>query len=303
LTWCTEDTLTKFYDEVYWKACYAHLHGFYVEFTGVMKVTGTPKSGATEWYSDDNMWAWIPIMKERLTSGLYDYVINLGADVLITQTFLHFPVWQWDEGHDITIMDSSKNLSEWGMNQNAILFKPSTWTLAFLETLYGFRKNFNLQGDNGPFMETLLKHLGHEAEANNRTGYTDDCLAYLVLQVPATTIIKRDPEEYRALNLRYSNCFYDNLDRLAGPFGHRKSNHIGFTKLFAKDQLPWANCWSAVSLYFPDYVRANCFALHWNGLQKLKVARTRLVGKCPDARFNWSRSAYNVDNPERPCFN
>ena len=49
------------------------------------------------------MWAWLPILRERLLSGKYEYVFYTGADVLIQESHLDFPVWQYDTGHDIMV--------------------------------------------------------------------------------------------------------------------------------------------------------------------------------------------------------
>ena len=80
----------------------SHVHGFDVLFTGVRNVSGMKKvDSSVGYYSDENMWSWLPILKAHLKSGQYDYVFYLGADVLIQEIHLGFPVWMYDRGHGL----------------------------------------------------------------------------------------------------------------------------------------------------------------------------------------------------------
>jgi len=302
-TWCTENLLEKFKNEVYWKSCYAHTHGFDVDFTGrrmvsgVKPYTGNVTGGEAGWYSDENMWGWVPSVRQQLASGQYDYVFVMGGDTLIMTENLDFPIWAYDRGHDITVMDQPA--SDYGLNENAFLLRASDWTLMFLDTFYAHRKNFNLQGDNGPWMETLLTFLGREAETARRPGYNDSCLPILVLDKPCGVYMKDDQANYQTLNSLYSECFFKELDRLAGPYGMRSSKHIGFSNTQRNDSLPWANCWNEVQYGRPPWEDwpNKCFALHWSGTKY--DAAHNVSGECPDPSFAWDTSRYNIDNAMR----
>jgi len=309
-TWCTEDHLTKLMNEVYWKSCYAKTHGFDVEFTGTKNVTGLPvfnDSGAGSsdplpWYSDENMWSYLTQLRGHLTSGKYDYVFFVGSDVLFLQPHLDFPLWLYDGGHDLTIMDQGSDKDNiWGFNANGLLLKASAWSVNFLDVLYEHRHVFNLQGDNGPYMETILTHLGLEQAAKGHRGYEQTCHSLLVLDKPASYYVASNGGEYASMNAKYSLCFFAELDRLAGPFGQRVSEHIGFTKTESNGtaMLPWANCWSDVREHHPDWP-SKCLAAHFNGLPKPNGAVVE--GKCPDPTFDWDSSPYNVQNPVRPTY-
>lgn len=310
-TWCTEDLMTRFMNEVYWKSCYAHAHGFDVLFTGVRpNVSGVKVyeanvlgSDSRTWYGDENMWPWVPIIKALLMSGDYDYVWYVGGDVLIQEINLDFPVWAWDtgKGHDITVMDQQYN--EWGLNLNGLLIKPTQWSIDFLDTLYAHRKNFNLQGDNGPYMETILYYLNMERQGQGFRPYQDTCWPLLIQDRPSGIINAEDDKEgthhYQDLNKAYATCFFKEFDRLAGFFSFRDSTNIGFSKTMGKDAKPWANCWSLLRMY-TDW-ETNCFALHWNGLQKFGRPQG-IVGTCPDPTFDWAADPNNADNHRRPKY-
>jgi len=267
-TWCTEDQLVKFENEGYWKSCYAHAHGFDLVFTG-----GYP-----------------PRLRQYLKSRKYDYVFFLSADSLLQMGHMEFPVWAWDQGHDITVMDEKS--SEWGMSFNAILFKATDWTVKFLDTLHAHQENVK---GNGPYMETILTHLSADAEAHDIPGYNGSCWPGLVSRRPVWTLKLPSVGIYAKTRALHSECFFKELDRLVGPFGNRNSKHIGFSTIWKKDSLPWANCWGAMRI-----LGSKCFLVHWNGFKAEGSHNT--VRTCPDATFNWDTASYNPNNPSRPLF-
>mmetsp|Transcript_47441 Transcript_47441/g.84000 ORF Transcript_47441/g.84000 Transcript_47441/m.84000 type:complete len:474 (-) Transcript_47441:75-1496(-) len=324
-TWCTEDTYSKFTNEVYWKACYAHAHGFDIVFTPSKNFSGTiqwdwskDKDGGQrdvdQWYSEENMWAWWHDIQQYLFSGKYDYVLMMGADTLIQESNLDFPAWAWDTGHDVTVMDQYhfKYPDSYGLNENVLLFKPSSFSKAFIEECFEFRKGFHLQGDNGPYMETLLTVIGREVEATGREGYNKKCYQYLKLEAPASVVLKEETKRWMKLNDDYSRCFFSELDRLIGKYGARTSKNIGFTPTYLWDSAlgkvllpsdarekpnypgPWANCWSSVRKWW-TYPAKNCFAFHWNGPKDPDMFGY-VKGQCPDSTFNWKASPYNPEN-------
>jgi len=324
-----------FQNENYWKSCYAHLHGFDVVFSTKMNFTGTAKyhgpapkgkDGAfvASWYSEDNMWAWWSDIQNYLFSGKYDYVFMMGADVLVQYYWFDWPVWAWDRGHDISVMDQdhfSYHLA-YGLNENNILLRPTNFTKDFILEAFEFRKGFHLQGDNGPYMETILRTLGRIAASEGRMGYYEMCYQWLTLPKPSVMML--NDLWWGNRNDQYDACFFNELERLVGGYGYRKTRGIGFYPTyigFDGDALvpenfknesppkvpkehphssivplgPWANCWSSVRLSWkrPDY---NCFAYHWNGPKDPSQHSVVSGGKCPDPTFNWDTNPYNPAN-------
>eukprot|EP00930_Biecheleria_cincta_P018725 TRINITY_DN14487_c0_g2_i1.p1 TRINITY_DN14487_c0_g2~~TRINITY_DN14487_c0_g2_i1.p1 ORF type:complete len:767 (+),score=70.73 TRINITY_DN14487_c0_g2_i1:81-2303(+) len=314
-TWCTENSFKLFLNEAHWKHCYAHAHGYDILFSehlnvsGVKKYTKTVSDFSTAWYSDDMMWAWNRDVKRYLFSGKYDYVFNVGADVLFLRNYLDFPVWAYDTGHDITIMD--QDYVSYGFNQNAVLFKPTEFTRDYLDLHYGYRRDFWLQGDNGPWMEVMLVYLGQEAEAAGRPGYTNSCAELGILTKPSALIVQENLTKAIIINTKYSRCFFQELDRMVGTINSRNSLHIGWSKsaivtnneerlprdndlLSSKNVMPWANCFSWVRQTWTDFEH-NCFAHHWNGV-KTDTRDSVVDGKCPDPTFDWKNSPWNFAN-------
>jgi len=309
-TWMTESAFAMFENEMYWKACYVHTHGYDIVFSDIMSVSGTKKDGSGGWYSDDFMWAWTADIGRFLFSGNYDYVFMTGADALFSSKYMKFPVWAYDVGHDVIIMDQDRQ--NWGLNENGVLFKPTNFTRGFLRSFYEYRKEFWLQADNGAWMENLLASLGQEREQTGLAGYKLACTQLGMLNRSTSYMFRTNFQEYGKLNVAYSKCFFTELDRLAGPFGQRKSDHIGFTKTFAigdsnrfvypEDSqpsmttgvLPWANCFSDVRNTW-HRPQENCFVYHWNG-PKNSAGHSAVQGKCPDPSFNWSSSPWNYAN-------
>jgi len=303
-TWCTENVFEEFQKEMYWKACYAHTHGYDL-------LMGDPLNASLggRWYNRNNMWAWWTVMMDVLPK--YDYVFFTGADVLISQYWLNFPVWAFSGGQDdLSLMDQC--YADWGLNENAVLFKNTKWSMEWLRKgVESFMHLDTLQGDNGAYNEQLLVALGAEAEARGETGYNNDCLDHLV--VPRLSSDYRKTPLYLESNQNYSHCFFDVLERLAGPLNLRNlPKHIRFNPLMpASDNnsdvaVPWANCWSL--LRDPWYARPcvgardpelNCFTWHFNGMQKLKENHRYLEGVCPDPTFDWSTFQYNPKNRQR----
>mmetsp|Transcript_126067 Transcript_126067/g.223269 ORF Transcript_126067/g.223269 Transcript_126067/m.223269 type:complete len:438 (-) Transcript_126067:6-1319(-) len=288
-TWMTEALYTSLENEVYWKACYAHAHGFDVVFTDA----GNRHS--VEWYSDANMWAWLFAAQEYLTSGVYDYVIYMGGDVLINSLHLDFPLWAFDTGHYLTVMD--QDADDWGLNENNLIFTVSSadaiaWVQNFIETMASHRKDHNLQGDNGPFMETLLTLLGHEVSAVGKVGYYNKCRSLLKMSISFPQFIKQSGfDAYTQANAAYSRCFFEELDRLIGPVHNRQSNEVGFVTTTDTAHFPWGNCWGHVRVFWKDW-EYQCWAFHWNGGTGRETVHT-LTGTCPDPTFNWTTSPYN----------
>lgn len=334
-TWGTEDTFKMFVNEIYWKACYAHAHGFDIVFAEDLNVKGlkqfqyTDDKFMTKWYSEEMMWAWHPDIGRFLFSGKYDYVFNVGADVLFNSKYMDFPVWAYDAGHDVIIMD--QDYVGWGLNQNSILLKPTSFTKQFLDADYEYRAEFWTQGDNGAWMENILVFLGRENEEAGRPGYNNSCAKFGILPMPQPVLNEKNFTLALYLGFSFCKCFFQEFDRLAGSFGHRKSKHIGFTKTFAVSVSnisndsnvsnvstvstawnegkilpeestgfgpsrvkPWANCFDHVRLHWtqPD---ANCFAFHWNG-EKKGSQHSVVKGKCPDPTFDWKKSPWNYVN-------
>eukprot|EP00930_Biecheleria_cincta_P098152 TRINITY_DN89832_c0_g1_i1.p1 TRINITY_DN89832_c0_g1~~TRINITY_DN89832_c0_g1_i1.p1 ORF type:complete len:781 (-),score=77.16 TRINITY_DN89832_c0_g1_i1:486-2828(-) len=315
-TWCTESSFSMFVNEAYWKACYAHAHGYDIVFSDVLNVDGVKKMQNTDgtdlsqqWYADDLMWAWNRDAMRYIFSGKYDYVFHVGADVLFHYLHLDFPLWAYDTGHGVTIMD--QDYVSYGWNQNAVLFKPTDFTKRFLDSHFSYRRDFWLQGDNGPWMENLLVFLGEEAELAGLPGYKKICEEHGKLTMPSAVWLKTDFRVVEENCTRYSKCFFAEIDRLAGPYGSRTSAHIGFSKTInvidgmqvlpehtsvmdSVRVLPWANCFSHVRDHWTGW-QGSCFASHWNG-PKSAQHRAAVDGTCPDPSFAWAASPWNFVN-------
>lgn len=302
-TWIQEDWIAKYVNEVHWKSCYAHMHGYEIIFS---PLNISLLNGFDQWVSQENMWAWWPDIQQYLFSGDYDYVLMTAVNSLISEQNLDFPVWAWDTGHDITIMDEnlfdSPNPS--GLNMNNILFKASDAAREFGDQVFKFRKGFDLlEGDNGPFMESILKTISAGEEAAGKTGYDHQCLKYLNQPVKKWS----DGMKKGHLNRKYQRCFFEQLDHLVGGFGKRQSKTIGFssTYMMKDDSIvlpyqvhgepgligPWANCWSSPRKTWTD-PELHCFAFRWNESEVMG----EVVGVCPDDSFKWETFAYNPAN-------
>lgn len=217
---------------------------------------------------------------------------------------MDFPVWAWDRGHDVTLMDQQyEDKSDVStFNINSILLKPSEFTQRFGEECFGHLKGVNsFHGDSGPYMETMLTFLGLEAKEAGRAGYDKKCMRFL-------KSYDMSPEQVLVLEQKYNECFFNELDRLSGTFGSRTSKNIGFSPTFLKDAAgytilpqhlpsepsalgPWANCWSTPRKLWSD-PELNCFALRLSESE----AGGKVSGKCPDLSFNWTQSEYNPVN-------
>mmetsp|Transcript_3720 Transcript_3720/g.6144 ORF Transcript_3720/g.6144 Transcript_3720/m.6144 type:complete len:508 (-) Transcript_3720:84-1607(-) len=329
-TWCTEDTFWKFQNENYWKSCYAHLHGFDIvfsqtkNFTGVAVWTGDQGGAIGAWYNEENMWAWWWDIQNYLFSGKYDYVFLMGVDVLLNGGWFWWPVWRWDRGHDITIMDqhSMPFMERYGLNENNVLWRPTQLAKDFINEGFSFRKQFNLQGENGPYMETILRFVGRAAEAENRTGYSDLCLE--TVEIPKPSPLLMASEWWMRRNDQYDRCFFEELERMVGGYGTRDTKNIGFYPTFisANNKVlipedffhgqrpyvppdhphrdltplgPWANCWSSVIGHW-KHPSLNCFAYHFNGPKDMSKHNKVSGGTCPDPTFDWEASPYHPAN-------
>jgi len=300
-TWCTESTYESYRNEMYWKSCYAHMHGYDL----IIADPFNTKEGS-DWYTNFNLWAWWVALKDQVPK--YDYVFTTGADVLLTQNWLEFPVWAFDAGNkDLNLMDQC--YSDWGFNENAFLFKYTNWSMDFLNQGLIFKEKSIIQGDNGGWMENILISLGQEVAEKGGKGYSNKCLPHLMLSEPLEKVLKRKDKLYAQKNLDYSKCFFSELSRMAGPYNMRLSKHIGFNPLMdvsdktMESRVPWANCWS--HLHDPFFSKTcvgdldpkvHCFAFHWNGLSKLLENHKIIHGSCPDPTFNWDASPYNTKN-------
>lgn len=289
-TWTTEDTYTLLENEVYWKACYAHAHGF------DLVITDEGHLNNVSYYSEANMFGWVLPIKKYLLAGVYDYVFLMGGDVLINAVNLDFPLWAYNDGHYLSIMD--QGYSPLGFNENDLLFRVSSaesvaWSEQFVTMMFSHRVRHSLQGDNGPYMENLLILLGREAESKGFHGYDNICNESLVKDRSVRQFIHDFGwQAVGEWNLNYSNCFFKQLDMLAGPWNKRTSRQIGFVSWNDKT-LPLANCWTSV---WQVNRTERCFAFHWNGGTGREDGAHPATGGCPDPTFNWSASLYNRRN-------
>mmetsp|Transcript_25259 Transcript_25259/g.44852 ORF Transcript_25259/g.44852 Transcript_25259/m.44852 type:complete len:433 (+) Transcript_25259:49-1347(+) len=319
--WATEDIRVKFSNSIYSMSCYAHAHGidFVLEsdmnFAGI-KPPANPNL-TNHWYADKYMWAWMHAIQPYILSGKYDYIFYVGLDVAINPEHFDWPLWAYDKGHDITIMDQNFMGGAW--NLNAVLFRTSRFTLQFLREWFEFRKGFWQQGDNGPYQEMILRTLGREAQENNKTGYNDKCLP--LLEVPMMSwlefqVLYPGKPVFNKIQ-DYSECFFSELDRMAGVYGYRNSKHIGFSQTYLntcecgnampncipltgcwifngpaghKAVAPWANCFSGPRELWPETQR-NCFLFHYNGFKDQLLSAK--LGSCPDPSFDWGSSLHN----------
>mmetsp|Transcript_66662 Transcript_66662/g.126985 ORF Transcript_66662/g.126985 Transcript_66662/m.126985 type:complete len:260 (+) Transcript_66662:225-1004(+) len=257
----------------------------------------------------------------------------MGADVQLQFYWAHWPVWAWDTGNDITLMDQENFPAHlgYGLNENDILFRPTEFSKRFILEAFEFRKGFHLQGDNGPYMESLLRTVGRWAGSQGQIGYYDTCLQWLNISKPSVLLFKE--RWWNQINMQYSRCFFSELSRMAGPYGYRKTKGIGFYpsfigwdgNVYLPDSFrepphenvppthrnvqvppthihydlvplgPWANCWSSVRVNWrrPD---TNCFAYHFNGPKDLGQHSYVHGGSCRDPTFDWAASPYNPAN-------
>lgn len=313
-TWQTENAFQMFSNEVHWKACYAKAHGFDIIFTDILKVSGVKKyvdpdsTYGGSWYSDEMMWGWPGPLKKYLWSRKYDYVFVCGGDMLLDYLRLDYPIWAYDKGHDITIMD--QNYVSYGLNENAMLMKPTAFIKEFLDAFFEFRYDWWTQGDNGPWMENILVFIGREAQAAGHIGYDNSCAEHGKLLMPSGVLLRKDKPLAESNGTRYCKCFFDQFERLAGTYGWRKSRNIGFSRTYLADDkeylpqhtdfwsahhvLPWVNCFTHVRSSWANWGQ-NCFAYHWNGDKSL-TQRAVVKGTCPDPSFDWASSEWNYLN-------
>eukprot|EP00930_Biecheleria_cincta_P095944 TRINITY_DN8782_c0_g2_i1.p1 TRINITY_DN8782_c0_g2~~TRINITY_DN8782_c0_g2_i1.p1 ORF type:complete len:772 (-),score=64.58 TRINITY_DN8782_c0_g2_i1:82-2397(-) len=333
-TWQTENAFTMFDSEVHSKACYAHAHGFDVVFSETVNVTGEAhqakidgkESASQQWYNEKRMWAWNREILRFLFSGKYDYVFYTGADVLFNYMQFDFPVWAYDTGHDVTVMD--QDFVGWGLNENAVLFKPTPFAREFIDAHYGYRGEFWTQSDNGPWMDVILVFIGREAELAGQVGYKNICKKHGLLNMTMAVFNHMYPREAWERGFRFCTCFFAELNRMAGPYRDRKSKQIGFTKtsyfwkgqqmlpansniLHPKRVMPWANCFDYVRQSWPQPVQ-NCLAYHWNGARFQNdvnapgLLRGDVAGShasmdmaCPDPSYTWTTSPWNHENRKK----
>jgi len=305
--WGTEDVRTNFVGSIYWLSCYAHQHGFDIVFDSSKEgLTGVKTDTTSTWYANENMWGWVPGIQRYLFSGKWDYVIYVGIDVLVNGANIGFPIWFYDQGHDITIMDQPGDglYAITGYNENAVLFRPTEFVRRFLAELFEFRKDFYLQGDNGPYMEMMLRILSREATAEGRAGYLDQCLPTLKLEMSLAEATGFH-DWFEARNAKYVTCFFKALDELAGIYGYRKSKHIGFSPLYygnatgfyryehLPDKLtPAANCFHLLRRDLDFHPWQNCLFFHYNGDKMGQFHQIR-GGRCDDPTFDWPTWKYN----------
>lgn len=302
-TWCTEDSYTKFENEVYWKACYAHSHQFDVVFSSAESISGEQGN------SEGGIGAWVDDIQKYLFSGKYDYVFMMRAEVLIQESNFDFPVWAYDRGSDITVMDQHffDDFKAVGLDANNILFKPSNFTRNFLQELLKYRRGFHLHGEHGPYMETILLFLGRESKKQGRSDYDGACSQYLKLDEPEIKLKMESKSKWIGLTELYSKCFFDHLDSLVGIWGERNAGHFGFSPIYVPfngSQLlpssfhgnvtlgPWANCLDAVRKFW-SLPSVNCFAYHWSDDSDPSIGGA-VKGTCPDPTFEWPNSKYDL---------
>lgn len=327
ITYTTEGSHSHFQREAYWKACYAHLHGFDAVFEVGRNGPGRANDGVWD-YSLKRMFEVWRVLSEHLSSAKYDYVLITGADVLFSRAFLEFPLWLLDQkGRSLTVMDNG--FDHWGFNENNLLFRTDTWSATFAARVlkHSTLRANSLQGDNGPYMEEILVALGHEADASGRSrGYSGRCTSLLRVSDTVAADFAGGTvatPQYIAQNLDYSSCFFEELDRLAGPAHARDSMHIGFNSRrdVGEDQLPWANCWHPLRLGSGEAHAAlkRCLAFHWNGFKNMALPYRDVmtpmirpmfssdrdaaqfwddteIGQCPDPSFDWAASSGNIMN-------
>jgi len=261
--------------------------------------------------AEEKIWAWVEDIQKYLFSGEYDYVFMMRAEVLIQENNFDFPVWAYDRGNDITVMDQHyfADYTSVGFDLNDVLFKPSATTRRFLQELFEYRTSFHLQGDNGPYMETLLSFLGREAKEKGRSDYDRSCTQHLKLDVPDRKLKTSDNAKWRRQNEAYNKCFFDQLSLLIGVYGQRNANDIGFSPTYLQvddKQLlpssfrgkaalgPWANCFEVARNYW-TLPPLNCFAYRWNEASETKRTGGEVKGTCPDPTFEWPNYAkYNL---------
>lgn len=304
-SWASEDTYETYEQENYWKACYAAVHNYDLIITDELAKELDEQGADAEryadngWYREERMYAWHAAISRHLVSHEYDLVFMVGADTLFVPSKISFPLTRYYEGHDLTIMDQA--FQWWGYNQNSLLMRSQSagsWLEAFRAVFYARRAKFNLQADNGSFMETMLEFLGAEAEAEGRPGYNGTCIPLLDLDEPAGALAKRNFDHYSDIMVKYSECFFRHLDALAGPYGARFSNHINFVP--HADPRPWANCWGGTRLNHPDAWIDRCFAIHLNGGGANKehdiINNFPTPSRCPAPDFDWDSNPYNPRN-------
>lgn len=312
-TWAQESSFQKNVHEIYWKSCYAHVHSFDIVFSDVMNVSGLKKTllsidSSAQWYSDEMVWARYADIGRFLFSGKYDYVLVMDAETLVNDVALDFPAWAYDTGHDITFMDA--DYGDTAFIQHAVLFKPTSFTKTFLDHLYAYRSDYWTLGDGGPLMETILAHLGKEAESAGLPGYQKKCENHSRISMPSAVMVNHlNPALHEEKVRKHSTCFFSELSRLAGGYGSRVSKHIGFTPVFklvngkeflpdvadissSVRVLPWASCIPYTQNHWARWGE-NC--LTWTGVVHLKGDPKG----CPDPTFNWNSYPWNAQNRGR----
>mmetsp|Transcript_163093 Transcript_163093/g.313273 ORF Transcript_163093/g.313273 Transcript_163093/m.313273 type:complete len:794 (-) Transcript_163093:4-2385(-) len=320
-TWCTESTYYRYINEVYWKTCYAHAHGFDIVFTSEKNF---PNARGWNWpmfvhlgygVEEINAFAWVKGVHDYIDSGEWDYVFMMSLDTLIQEHQFDFPVWAWDRGHDITLMDQYHFVwpDSHGLNVNGILFKNTDYTKQFLADVFEYRHGFYLLNDQGPFMVTMLIHLGREAKEKGKMPYLHACTNWMRLHEPYDNILNKEYQKYAKIAEHFSHCFFRELDRMVGTYGFRFSAHFGFSTTFnlqpsgnrilpeyyeKPSQLgPWSNCWRNVRKWWP-HPEKNCFAYRWNGPHMVLIPTEKAMydfvqGQCPEPTFDWWWSPFN----------
>ncbi|KNC47107.1 uncharacterized protein AMSG_03536 [Thecamonas trahens ATCC 50062] len=247
-TWATEDTYERFESSYYWKACYAAKHGYELIVTDEMDNAWDDFDKKTEtdggWYRESRMYAWHKAITKHMVSGEYDLIWMTGADTLMVPRHFDVQLTDYYDGYPLTIMDQEFDI--WGFNQNALLMEaqaPGSWIEAFRAIHFTGSKEHIVQSDNGMYMITILEMLGAEAKLRGEKGYAQKCNKLAILDMPAPVLDNTDFEEYKRRNIALGECFFAELERLAGPYNSRRSSYINLVP--QSDPLPWLNCWGA----------------------------------------------------------
>ena len=272
---------------------------------------GAGKSGGS-WYSLGPQWSTLANMLRFFDDPEIDFIWMTGGDQYLQRTDVDIAELLELAGpdKDVVVMDAphwpESRSKSYGFG--GILVRNTEWARDFILRMYAKRWRFYLWDDNTALTETLLEVLSEEnvaaaaaaeaagAEGHGQQGEEYDekvsCSKFAELLLPYGM-----HNEYSQFGLSgkvvgdYGKCFFDQLDRLAGPYGNRAPN----SKIYFHNMLTNSinlNCWSALR-EDPRMDLSWCMTVHFNGLGPMRKPFVWATSACNNVtRYTTSCSDY-----------
>ncbi|KNC47118.1 uncharacterized protein AMSG_03547 [Thecamonas trahens ATCC 50062] len=243
--------------------------------------TGSAK-GDLGWYNLGPQWSTLSNMFKFFERDNLDFVWMTGGDQYLQRTDVDIADFlDLAPDKDIIIMDEPHWPQQRSMSYGfgGMVFRNTPWARAFIARMFAKRWRFLVWDDNSALTETILEVFGEEAEARGEKGYDGECMSLCELDKPygMSTDFSKFAVGSPIVNA-YSSCFFDNLDRLAGPYGKRGPK----SKLKLHNMLENSlnlNCWSALT-GDPRMDLSWCMTVHFNGLGSKRAPLVNSLGLC-----------------------